>query len=103
MYPYFAFLALVLAIPLLPLVWLSRKSLVRYRRTVYWSLAFVCTAGALWDLLSWRTGVWRYDSGRTLGPWLAGLPAEEFIGFYLLGTLLIVCVSLLFLSRRRHV
>jgi lycopene cyclase domain-containing protein len=103
MYPYLAFLALAFAVPLVPLVWLCRRNLAHYRRTALWSLAFVCTIGAVWDLLSWKTGVWRYDSGRTLGPWLGGLPAEEFIGFYLLGTLLIVCVSLLFISRRRHV
>jgi lycopene cyclase domain-containing protein len=103
MYPYLVFLLLFFAVPGLPLAWARRKDLVRYRKTALWSLFFVCTIGAVWDWLSWKTGVWRYDSGQTLGPWLGGLPAEEFIGFYLLGTLLIVLVSFLFLRGGRHV
>jgi lycopene cyclase domain-containing protein len=103
MYPYLIFLLLFFAVPGLSLAWLCRKSLVRYRRTLLWSLLFVYTVGAVWDWLSWKTGVWRYDSGRTMGSWLGGLPAEEFIGFYLLGTLLIVLVGILFLRGGRHV
>ena len=103
MYPYLAFLAVFFVVPLVPLVWLCRRKLVRYRRTAAWSLAFVCFLGGPWDWLSWRTGVWRYDSGRTVGLWIPGLPAEEFVGFYLLGTLLIVTVSLLLLDRGNHV
>jgi lycopene cyclase domain-containing protein len=103
MYPYLVFLLLFFAVPILPLAWLCWKDLVRYRRTVLWSLVFVCTIGAVWDWLSWKTGVWRYDSGQTLGLWLGGLPIEEFIAFYLLGTLLMVLVSILFLRGGRHV
>jgi lycopene cyclase domain-containing protein len=103
MYPYLFFLLLFFAVPVLPLAWLCRKDLSRYRWTAFWSLIFVCTIGTVWDWLSWKTGVWRYDSGPTLGPWLGGLPVEEFVGFYLLGTLLIVLVSFLFLRGDRHV
>lgn len=103
MYPYLVFLLLFFALPALPLAWFCRKNLVRYRSTALWTLIFVCTVGAIWDWFSWKTGVWRYDSGRTLGPWLWGLPAEEFIGFYFLGTLLIILVSFLFLRGGRHV
>ncbi len=103
MYPYLLFLLLFFVVPGVPLAWICRKELARYRTTALWSLFFVCTIGAVWDWLSWKTGVWRYDSGRTLGPWLGGLPAEEFIGFYLLGTLLIFVVSVLILRGGRHV
>ncbi len=103
MYPYLVFLLLFFALPALPLALVLRRDLARYRITALWSLFFVCSVGAVWDWLSWKTGVWRYDSGQTLGAWLGGLPAEEFIGFYLLGTLLIVLVSLLCLRGGRHV
>jgi len=103
MYPYLGFLLLFFVLPLIPLAWFCRRELVRYRRTVSWSLVFVCAIGGPWDWLSWKTGVWRYDSGRTIGPWLQGLPAEEFVGFYLLGTLLVVVVTLSLLRGRDHV
>jgi hypothetical protein len=47
--------------------------------------------------------VWRYDSAPTLGVWIAGLPIEELVGFYVFGTLLIVGVALLALGRSRRV
>lgn len=103
MYPYLVFLFLFFAVPGLPLACLGRRELVKYRTTVLWALSFICTIGAVWDWLSWKTGVWRYDSGRTLGLWLGGLPVEEFIGFYLLGTLFIALVSILLLRGGRHV
>jgi len=103
MHPYLAFLLLFFLLPLVPLAWLCRRSLVRYRRTLAWSLAFVCLIGGPWDWLSWKTGVWRYDSSPTVGLWLQGLPVEEFAGFYLLGTLLIVTLSLGLLRGRSHV
>ena len=77
----------------------ARRPLWRYRRTVLWSLGFVVSAGGAWDWLSWRTGVWRYDSVPTLGIWLSGLPIEEFVGFYFFGTLLIVGTALLAMTR----
>lgn len=94
MYPYLAFLLLFFALPLVPLVWLTRRRLAGCRRTLFWSLAFVVAMGGPWDWLSWKTGVWRYDSGPTLGLWFQGLPVEECVGFYLLGTLLIATVTL---------
>ncbi len=103
MYPYLGFLLIFFALPLVPLVWLRRRRLIRYRRTLFWSLVFVCCIGGPWDWLSWKTGVWRYDSGKTIGPWFQGLPLEEYFGFYLLGTLLITVVALSFLGRRDHV
>ena len=103
MRPYLSFLLFFFALPLVPLAWLCRRSLARYRRTVVWSLAFVCAVGGPWDWLSWKTGVWRYDTAGTLGLWFQGLPVEEFVGFYLLGTLLIVTVTLLMLRGRNHV
>jgi lycopene cyclase domain-containing protein len=103
MHPYLLFLLLFFALPLIPLAWLCRRALVRYRRTLAWSLAFVCAIGGPWDWLSSTTGVWRYDSGRTVGLWFQGLPVEEFAGFYLLGTLLIVSVTLSLLRGRDHV
>ena len=103
MYPYLAFLLIFFVLPLAPLVWFARRTLVRYPRTLAWSLAFVFALGGPWDWLSWRTGVWRYDSGRTVGIWIHGLPVEEFVGFYLLGTALIVTFTLVVLRGRNHV
>ena len=103
MYPYLVFLLLFFALPCLLLGWRLRRDLHRCRRTFLWCLLFVITAGGFWDWLSWRTGVWRYDTAPTLGIWLGGLPIEEFLGFYLLGTLFMFLVVLAFLRSGRHV
>lgn len=96
---YLAFLLGLVALPAVVIAVAARRSLWQHRRTFAWSLAFVVTAGGAWDWLSWRTGVWRYDTAPTLGIWLSGLPIEEFLGFYVFGTLLIVCTALLALER----
>jgi len=102
--PVFAwFLLVFFVVPALALGWVLRVEMARYRRTIVWCLAFVYTIGAGWDWLSVRTGVWRYDSAPTLGVWIAGLPIEELVGFYVFGTLLIVGVALLALGRSRRV
>ena len=92
MYPYLIFLLIFFALPLTILGFLYWKEILKYRRTILWSLLFVYTIGWFWDWLSYKTGVWRYDSAETLGIWISGIPVEEFIGFYLLGTLFIVSV-----------
>jgi hypothetical protein len=38
-----------------------------------------------------------------LGVWIDGLPIEEFVGFYVFGTLLIIGVPLLLIERVEHV
>ena len=103
MYPYALFLLIFFGLPALLLGWRVRREILRYRRTALWLLCFVCTAGSVWDWLSWRTGLWRYDAAPTLGLWIGGLPVEEFLGFYLLSTALMVCVVLAVLRRTRHV
>lgn len=100
---YALFLVIFFALPALALGWLVRAELRRYRRTMVWCLAFVFTIGAGWDWLSVRTGVWRYDSSATLGVWIDGLPIEEFVGFYVVGTMLIAAVVLLALKISKHV
>lgn len=100
---YLIFLAVFFAFPFLVLGALNRKELRRHPRTLLWSLVFVATFGALWDWLACRTGVWRYDSAETVGLWIDGLPAEEIVGFYALGALWIVTVTLAVLRRSRHV
>lgn len=100
---YLVFLSVFFAVPVAVLLLAVGKDLRRIPRTVLWSLAFVATLGLAWDWLSIRTGLWRYDTAPTIGIWLGGLPVEEFGGFYLLGTLLIVGTAVLFLGRTRHV
>lgn len=56
--------------------------------------------GAPWDLLSVRTGLWRYDSSPTLGVWFfggpsTGLPFEEFIIFNTLCPLFISTIVII--------
>lgn len=99
MYVYLWFLILFFALPLAFVAWIAFPRLSRYPRTIVWSLVFTFTLGAVWDWLSVRTGVWRYDSSPTIGFWLDGLPVEELVGFYVLATLLIVGVVLLLLER----
>lgn len=99
MYVYLIFLLLFYGAPTALIVFLAKDHLRRYRRTLFWSLAFVFTVGWLWDWLSVRTGVWRYDSADTLGIWLGRLPIEEFVGFYVLSTLFMVGIILLVLNR----
>ncbi|MCX6631103.1 MAG: lycopene cyclase domain-containing protein [Candidatus Solibacter sp.] len=103
MYPYLVFLLIFFGAPTLLLGWHMRRETARYRRTALWLLLFVCTAGWFWDWLSWRTGLWRYDTAPTLGVWIAGLPVEEFVGFYVLSTALMFLVVLTVFRRTRHV
>ncbi|MFC1554851.1 lycopene cyclase domain-containing protein [candidate division KSB1 bacterium] len=95
MYVYLIFLAVFFLVPGVVLFFALRKEIFRYKRTILWCFVFVFTVGLIWDWLSVKTGVWRYDSARTLGIWIDGLPVEEFIGFYILGTFLIIAVLLL--------
>ncbi len=99
MYVYLIFLLLFYGVPTVALCVLTRDRLRKYRRTLFWTFAFVFTIGWLWDWASVRTGVWRYDTAATLGVWLGGLPVEEFVGFYLLSTLFMVGIILLILDR----
>ena len=100
---YLIYLLIFFVTPVLVLAWMLRDVIVHYKRTILWSLFFIYTLGFVWDWLCVRTGVWRYDSAKTLGIWLVGLTAEEFIGFYVFGTLLIVGVVLLALRKAEHV
>ena len=103
MYPYLVFLLVFFGLPALLLAWRTRRRLAQCRRTFLWLLVFVFTAGWFWDWLSWRTGLWRYDTAPTLGWWITGLPVEEFAGFYPLGTAFMFLVVMAVLGRTRHV
>lgn len=103
MYPYLTFLLIFFLLPVLVLAWPLRRDVLRYRRTGLWLLAFVYAAGGVWDWLSWRTGLWRYDSAPTLGLWITGLPVEEYLGFYVFGTAWMFLVVLAVLRRMRRV
>jgi len=100
---YLVFLAVFFLAPVAVLGFILRREARRFPRTLLWSLAFVSTVGLVWDLLAVRTGLWRYDTAPTVGIWIGGLPIEEFVGFYVLGTLLIAGTAVLFLERIRHV
>ena len=100
---YLIYLVIFFVVPVFILAWLLRETIGRCKRTILWSLLFVYTLGLVWDWLCVRTGVWRYDSGATVGPRVAGLIVEEFVGFYIFGTLLIVGIVLVFLRRAQHV
>ncbi|MFQ5753784.1 MAG: lycopene cyclase domain-containing protein [bacterium] len=98
MYVYLNFLLIFFGLPVLLIGWLRRKELFKYKRTLFWCFLFVYTIGWFWDWLSYKTGVWWYNSAKTLGIWLNGLSVEEFVGFYILGTLLIVSIILTILK-----
>jgi len=100
---YLIYLMIFFVTPVLIMSWMLRATVANYKRTILWSLFFIYTVGFLWDWLCVRTGVWRYDSAETLGIGFAGLTAEEFVGFYIFGTLLIDGVVLLFLRKADHV
>ncbi len=100
---YFLYLLVFFVAPVCVLIWLLRKQVKTYRRTLLWTLLFIYTLGALWDWLSVQTGLWNYDTADTLGVWVLGLPVEEFVGFYVFGTLLIALVALYFLRKESHV
>ncbi|MFC1477332.1 lycopene cyclase domain-containing protein [candidate division KSB1 bacterium] len=103
MYAYTYFLLVFFLVPCALLYVALRHELRRYKRTILWCFVFVFTIGLVWDWLAVRTDVWRYDSAPTLGLWIDGLPVEEFIGFYVLGTFLIIGVVLLIRKRLRNV
>ncbi len=100
---YCVYLITFFVVPVSVIGWILRKDIRRHPRTIFWSLGFVYALGLVWDWVACKTGVWRYNSAETLGLWIDGLPVEEFIGFYIFGTLLIVGVSLLILRRQKHV
>lgn len=100
---YLIYLLIFFVIPVIGLAWLLRDLIGKYKRTILWSLFFIYTLGLVWDWLCVTTGVWRYDTAPSLGIWLVGLSVEEFVGFYVFGTLLIVGVVLLFLRKAKHV
>ncbi len=100
---YLVYLLAFFAPPVLALAWLLRREARRFPRTILWSLLFVYALGLPWDVLSTRTGVWRYDVAPTVGIWLDRLPIEEFVGFNVLAVLLIDAAVLLALKGWRHV
>lgn len=100
---YFFYLLVFFVTPVMVLMWLLWKQVKTYRRTLLWTLLFIYTFGALWDWLSVQTGLWNYDTADTLGVWIFGLPIEEFVGFYVFGTMLIALVALYFLRKESHV
>ena len=100
---YLIYLLIFFVLPVLALAWRLRDLIGKVKRTIAWSLFFIYTLGFAWDWLCVRTGVWRYDSADTLGIWFVGLTVEEFVGFYVFGTLLIVGVVLSCLRKANHV
>ena len=100
---YFLYLLVFFVAPVLVLTWLLWKQVKTYRRTLLWTLLFIYTFGAIWDWLSVQTGLWNYDTADTLGIWILGLPVEEFVGFYVFGTMLIALGALYFLRKASHV
>ncbi len=96
---YLIYLSIFFVFPVLILGWITRKELIKYKRTLLWCLIFVYTFGFIWDWIAVQTGVWGYDSAEKIGIGLGGIPIEEFIGFYLFGTLFIAFVIVL--VRRR--
>ncbi|MFC1557014.1 lycopene cyclase domain-containing protein [candidate division KSB1 bacterium] len=99
MYVYLNFLLIFFVVPVIILGFLLRNEIRKYSKTILWCLFFVYTLGLLWDWLSVRTGIWRYDSAPSLGLWIDGLPVEEYIGFYVFGTLFI-CGTVLNLRKK---
>ena len=91
---YLIYLAVFFALPAAILWAVYKKEFSKYKKTILWSLFFVFTLGWFWDWMSYKTEVWKYDSAKTAGVWISGIPIEEFIGFYLFGTLLILSVIL---------
>jgi len=96
---YLIYLVVFFGIPILLLALFRGSFFRRYRRTFFWCVLMVVSVGGLWDWLSVRTGVWRYDSAPTLGIWFAGLPVEEFVGFYLMAPALIFLLVLTLVYR----
>jgi lycopene cyclase domain-containing protein len=102
MYPYLGFLLIFFGVPALVLAFYVRREIARYWRTGVWVLASVYAGGFFWDWLSWRTGLWRYDTAPTLGLWIGGLPVEEYAGFYILSSAFMFFVALATLRRKRR-
>ena len=100
---YLIYLSIFFVLPVLILGWITRKELIKYKKTILWCLVFVYAFGFIWDWLAVQTGVWKYDSAETIGIGLDGIPVEEFIGFYIFGTLFIAFVIVLVRRRLNRV
>lgn len=96
---YLTFLTIAFLMPacLLALVW--RKTLLRYKKTYLWCVVFVYTIGWFWDWFSYKTGLWQYNAERMkLVIWVDGIPADEFVGFYIFGSAFITVTAVVVLK-----
>lgn len=91
---YALFLSLFFLLPAALAGLFVRRAIRAIPRTLLSVFTLVLFVGGFWDWLAVRSGLWRYAGNQTIGLWLAGLPLEEFLGFYILGPLLIVVVTL---------
>ena len=70
---------------ILPVAFFSFDNRIRY--AAKWKTVFRATLAPAvlyigWDVWFTRLGVWQFDHAKTTGPYLGGLPAEEWIWFF---------------------
>lgn len=95
---YLQFHALFILPPLFLLAWLARKRATRAHLAVIALVCLLALAFTLpWDHFAVARRIWEFDNARILGRfWL--LPYEE-IGFFILETVGVALLTILFLPR----
>lgn len=79
----------------LPLEVLGGARVYRRPGTLLATLVPVVTVFGGWDLLAARHGDWWYSRRYTLGVWLLGLPAEEWLFFLVVPTCAVLTYEVL--------
>lgn len=95
---YLIFLTIFFVFPLAVLWFLFGRLLIRYKKTFILTIIPTFLFGALWDVLSAVSGLWRYDSAPTLRIWFGPLPIEE-IFFTLIFPVFVVSLTVVVKKR----
>jgi len=108
MYIYLILLAIFFILPILFLWTYFLRIIKNYKHVFILVITSTFIFGVPWDILSVRTGLWRYDSSPTLGIWFfgshqVGLPLEEIMFTFLCPLLVTTFAILVERYLRRYV
>ncbi|GAC1464152.1 MAG: hypothetical protein NVS2B16_21370 [Chloroflexota bacterium] len=97
---YGQFLIVFLGVPLVPVVWATRRQLTRWRFTMLAGISLVALIyTGPWDNLIIVNGVWSYGPHQVLGFVVGHVPLEEYL-FYILQVFLTGSMTLWLLTRK---
>lgn len=84
---YLIWLACFVLVPLIAVAVAARGALRQRWPALAWTLLGALVFGGLWDTLAVRAHIWFFAPSNLFGPWLGGLPLEEWL--WIAGTTLL--------------